>query len=654
MIRHQLAFSPIVSFVNAESIGQVLSAFFAQNGSTGANRLIRARSGAVGSKTRAGNPCHQIHLDFQCDHEYLGERLSLKMCAMTIRCSAHFFMRSEQQDNSMPRMTMRPGIPGVPRLARFLAALASVLSLSSCLPPLSQRIGEQPEVRVGVVLDQPEIHLQIAAPFTLRDSRGRVYARDVAGGEWVVRPLQVVPAQVEYRLLATTTGNEQVARASAKRIRDLGLDAEIIEEPARHLPLNVAQGAGKLYRVVLDERFLSSELAQTRRRELVAHLATDVHETIRRPANGRLEMRQDGGEREFQLPSGFEILANRVTVKNVEVGAGFHWNHTEDRQYSGRMQIFINRQGNLTAVNTLPVEEYLAGVVPSEMSSGFHLEALKAQAIAARSEVLYKMTRANRNRAFDICADVACQVYSGNSRRSAETDRAVNETRGVVIAVDGRLVAAPYSAVCGGHTENNENVWPGQPQSHLRGIVDGDVNSADDGTLAAASAARSWIESSPAVFCNLGSRTVSPDLEYARKYFRWQVRYTAAELAQIIEEKTGEQIGVLRDIQPIDRGVSGRISRLRLVGSDNSVELAGELAIRQALAPATLWSSLFVIDKIPASANDGVDEFVIRGGGWGHGVGMCQIGAAMMAEQGATHEQILERYYTGVELKQAY
>ncbi|MGH7493633.1 MAG: SpoIID/LytB domain-containing protein [bacterium] len=365
-------------------------------------------------------------------------------------------------------------------------------------------------------------------------------------------------------------------------------------------------------------------------------------------AAASLEMREIGGTQSFVFPSGFEIQTGHLAAADHESGLG----NGATRYYTGRMR-FIHNGQNISAINILPVEEYLRGVVPAEMSASFPTEALKAQAVACRSEVLYRLQATSRQE-YDICADEGCQVYAGTSRQAESVDKAIRATRGLVLKSGGQVASAPYAGVCGGFTENNEAVWSGKPRSYLRSRFDGKKDARSPQSLNSDEGVRQWLEQEARANCNLSNGEAPRSLAYARGYFRWQRQISAAEMAGSIKRKTNEDAGTLLELLPLQRGASGRVTKIRVVGSRKSFEIGGELAIRQALSPQALPSALFVVDKAAGSANGGSAEFLIRGGGWGHGVGMCQVGAAMQALQGRLYQNILEFYYKNARLARAY
>jgi SpoIID/LytB domain protein len=500
-----------------------------------------------------------------------------------------------------------------------------------------------------------DVNFQTPEKLSISHPKGRLIARDVKGQHWRVSIKQFEPARIDYRLLVISTRDKDGAKAMMDRVTDAGVLPKMIEERPDYDRLWVAQNATNVYKVVLREKFATREAALAKQRELAGKVQTELWEEVKRPARGTLELKNSDNGKTYQLPNGFQVLADRVGLSDVAVGAGFHWEGNENRVYRGRVEFFIDRSGKLTVANILPIEDYVGGVVPSEMHQAFPLEALKAQAVAARNEIFSKVGTRHLEDGFDLCADVHCQVYSGINRQTASTDKAVNETKGMVMKVDGVIIDANYAGVCGGQTENNENVWSGLPRPYLRGIFDGNGrpdllgNSlTDENTLLR------WVTTKPNAYCNTTQGETPTAMEYTKKYFRWEINYTRQELQEQIRKRTGEDFGELQDLVPLERGVSGRLMRLRVVGTKKIFEISRELAIRQALADKTLWSACIALEKSGLDRNRLPTKFKILGAGWGHGVGLCQTGAAMMALRGQNFVQILQHYYTGVKLDKEY
>ncbi|MEQ8820581.1 MAG: SpoIID/LytB domain-containing protein [Sumerlaeia bacterium] len=339
-----------------------------------------------------------------------------------------------------------------------------------------------------------------------------------------------------------------------------------------------------------------------------------------------------------------------LEMADVPYGVGWWWAGTEDRSYDGLVEFRRTESNAIDVIVQLPVEEYLRGVVPSEIGPTAPEEALKAQAVAARSETMTALReRVYAGPHHDICADVNCQVYAGIGRRNEATDAAIRATRGLVIAYEGASIPAYYASNCGGHSENIENVWPERDRGIpcWDGVFEGPGN--DPGDLSDSAVFAQWVASRPAVYCN---RDAYPELpEWTQKNFRWTREISAVELGERVAT-LGKDIGRIVRIEPLERGVSGRLNRVKFVGMyGQDVTVGPELAIRR-VWESPLKSSAFVVKP---DRKDGPPEmFLIEGAGYGHGVGLCQTGAMARATEGQDFRQILTHYYSGTEVIAAY
>jgi SpoIID/LytB domain protein len=307
--------------------------------------------------------------------------------------------------------------------------------------------------------------------------------------------------------------------------------------------------------------------------------------------------------------------------------------------YFGRVYATIDRRGGLAVVNAVPEDRLLAGLVPAEIFPGAPDDALKAQAVAARGELLTKIGTRHAGDPFRLCSQTHCQVYSGAGRETPRTTAAVKATRGeVLFTADGKdLVDTVYSANCGGHTENSENVWPDMGvQPTLRGRRDGASSASDPfaAGITAENLAR-FIEQPPQSWCG-GARMGGGDR------FRWTVSRSAADLSRLL---SSYKLGPVRAIEVLERGISGRAMAVKVVGAARSEVIRGELRIRQAFGG--LRSSLFLVEMSGGNAT-------FRGAGFGHGVGLCQTGSVGMAEAGRSYKQILQHYYPGSVLRKLW
>jgi len=539
--------------------------------------------------------------------------------------------------------------------SRMVLLGLAALAFGGCAAPLQLGWVTEPQIRVGIVEGRQKVDLVSRGDFTVRSFDGSFIARGVEGQRWRATVVGGRRAPRRYRLLVTTTRNRQKADRIADRLTASGLEAVVEPVNKEFPPAYLGRKIQPTYRVVLRPSFADSAAALGYAREIQPQVETSVLvQATARPAGRLVLTNLDNPRQRFESSRPIRISGSYIAILDVQYGAGYHWSSTEHRAYGGMLELILDKDARITVVNLLPLEKYLEGVVPAEMPEGFPLEALKAQAVAARTEALSMLGVHHQDAPYDVCDDVHCQVYAGVGKESLATAKAVRETRGLVMTYNGELINAVYSAVCGGHTENNENVWGGDPLPYLRGVLDADPSIGRLPTaLRDEATVRRWIESEPDVYCNTVSKPVPEALKYTRKYFRWQVRYRRTELEEILRRKTGREFGELVDLVPLERGVSGRIIRLRVVGTRASFELQRELAIRQALSPNTLYSAAFVVDK-EAGAGGKAEWFVIKGAGWGHGVGMCQTGAAGMALAGKRFDEILRHYYSGIKLERAY
>ena len=508
-----------------------------------------------------------------------------------------------------------------------------------------------PIIRVGVVQNADEIAFQPNAKMYISTKKAGERYKSQQTDVWKVRVDRASLKPAHVRLLLGEYAQKGDARKEATRLRGLGVKTRI-EQVGDDLWYEGRVISGvKKWRLFAAKEFTDDDKANAYKKKQAlagAKLSTD------KSLSGDILLISPKGD-QLAVRDAVRLSGPKFTIHNVQVGEGYHWSHKETRAYQGELEFRIDRNGKLAAINVVPLEEYPKGVVPGEMATTFPLEALKAQAVAARTFFLYNFGRVHVDDPFDVCADVHCQVFVGSKSRIEKIEKAVRETRGVVILQKDQLCTTPFSAVCGGHTENSENVWSGDPQPYLRGVYD-IVNAesvASKFDLSLEENARTWIESSPSVFCNV-EKNGNPDYAaYAAKFFRWQASFTRQELEKNIKDYTGKAFGALVDLEAVSRGVSGRIIQLRVIGTKDNITIGKELRIRKALSPKTLYSGCFVVDK-KGGSNGLADEFVIKGAGWGHGVGMCQIGAAIMAEKGGDAKAILQHYYTGTKIKRLY
>lgn len=381
------------------------------------------------------------------------------------------------------------------------------------------------------------------------------------------------------------------------------------------------------------------------------------------------------------------------SLSDVTIGVNFHWERKETQTFLGTLH-FVVESDKICAINELPVERYLESVISSEMSATSSLELLKAHAVISRSWLLAQMKKRREvaesgnnffsfvkkddrlirwydredHTIFDVCADDHCQRYQGITKEtSPHVAEAIRQTKGQILMDGDDICDARFSKCCGGVTEEFQFCWEDTPKNYLssvRDIIQGvkSVGSAAPAPLPSLqdeAAAEAWIRSNPPAFCNTTDKKILSQVlnDYDQEtadFYRWKVTLTQEKLKQLLDEKLKMNFGDILDLQAEERGKSGRISKLRIVGTEKTFVIGKELEIRRALSDTHLYSSAFVVDRCDIDEKGVPQRFDIIGAGWGHGVGLCQIGAAVMGEEGFDYDAILLHYYQGAEIKKVY
>ena len=377
-----------------------------------------------------------------------------------------------------------------------------------------------------------------------------------------------------------------------------------------------------------------------------------------------------------------------INIHDVVIGINFHWQRKEYQTFKGALKFIVN-DGKLAAINILKVEDYLVSVISSEMNANAPEEFLKAHAVISRSWLLAQIEKRRElgnkkqdnaffafkkaddmlvrwydredHTLFDVCADDHCQRYQGITRASTpEVERAVQQTAGMVLNFNGKICDARFSKCCGGMMERFSACWEDDDKAYLIAKPDYIDSEVKDIELTDEVNARRWIETAPKAFCNTDNKRLINVIlnnydQETDDFYRWKIRYSQHQIAQLINSKTKADFGDIIDIIPIKRGRSARIILLKIVGTKKTFTFGKELEIRRILSDSHLKSSAFVVDKVfTETGNEIPSEFILTGAGWGHGVGLCQIGAAVMADQGFDYQQILTHYYPNANIQQLY
>ncbi|MBR6116483.1 MAG: SpoIID/LytB domain-containing protein [Paludibacteraceae bacterium] len=362
----------------------------------------------------------------------------------------------------------------------------------------------------------------------------------------------------------------------------------------------------------------------------------------------------------------FERREDTFVLKNVRIGIGFHWDRREDQEFQGTLEIKPTPNPSLkggapwqVAINTIDLEDYLCSVISSEMNANSPMELLKAHAVISRSWAIRAISQRPHEQIvngqivndFDVCADDHCQRYEGLRRMNERAIEAVNATRGQVLMYGDEVCDCRYHKCCGGRTEIWRTCWEDIDVPYIQS-VQCDWCSRDRFAQREKTAPlkEKSFQSEGRSFDFLLSTVLNDYDQETRDFHDWQVSYTQEELSEIIRTKSGIDFGEILDLVPLKRGASGRIYELKIVGTKHTETIGKELKIRLWLSNTCLYSSWFDINKTINPSTHKPINFLFTGHGWGHGAGLCQIGAAVMASEGFSYEEILAHYYVGTRL----
>ena len=497
-----------------------------------------------------------------------------------------------------------------------------------------------PLVTVQIMGGKKDVHLHAKGGIVVRpDGAGGSAVETDAGDAWTITVENSKPAVLQDWTVVETLAPEDAngVTAALARWKDrgfeprsfeigtvFGVDGEVIDTREVRIAIDpVAAGKGTARAAELAHKY---------------GVATSVHQELVRRPSGTIIAKS--GATTIKNPSVLWFTPRRpaetLTVADVPTGTGGSQLETgsEDRRYWGAVYITLDHDGSLLAANAVPEDKLLAGLVPAEMYPDAPEAALEAQAIAARTELLQKIGRRNLTDPFLLCSTQQCQVYAGAGKEDPRTTKAIEKTRGIVLLRDGGgLVDVRYSASCGGHSEDNDAIWGGEPDPSLRGRSDdpkANMSKITDDNIDA------FLDGDHDAWCAHG--------KLAKSKFRWTERITDTDITARIALEYPE-IGRVQSLTPKQRGSSGRIGVLTIKGDKATIDVTGDLHIRRLLGG--LKSTLFAVTRQK-------DTFVIRGAGFGHGVGMCQMGAIGMATAGKPHAQILAHYFRGTHLHRIY
>lgn len=509
---------------------------------------------------------------------------------------------------------------------------------------------EVPIVKIGIIQSTTEVELKCDGDFNLVNREDEIQYKGNAGQIYRFKILSSKPAKQGYRIRVATENRIEDAEEIKHKFVNQGFEVDIKRVGIELAFKNTSIDNREYWITIGNFDAKEDALSYLHKNDLPRD--SHIIENIIEKAKGKIV----SGDHQFSESVRIVPLKKNslITVAEVPIGIEFHWQRKETLQYRGNIIVTFNNQGQLVAINELDIESYLASVNSSEMTTDCPLGLLEAQTVAARSTVLATMGKHHYNTDFHLCSDDHCQCYQGALREQEISVKAVNNTFGEILMYDNNVCDARYSKICGGIMEKYSNVWDDREIPYLDEGIDSDKEI--EFPADTEDKAKRLIDGSPDVFCNTTVHSLPPKLAnlYSTKdLFRWQVEYSREELEKLVNRKLNEDIGELVDIIPVSRGVSGRLIYLELVGSKKRITIGKELEIRRIFSESHLYSSCFYIEKT-YNENKKIKSFILKGAGWGHGVGLCQVGATIMALKNYSYKDILLHYFKKSRLNKIY
>jgi len=509
-----------------------------------------------------------------------------------------------------------------------------------------------PKIKIGIIQSSPSIRFMCESNFQVvsKDSNKVLFKGDRAV-EYSTKIIESKPAHLEYQIRLYILKDLDIAKTKITELNNRGLNVKL-RKVGLTIPAQNRHIENSEYWIVTE----NSESYEKAQKMLESYSefedAIIVHDVVEKSV-GKIEL--DGHIIENGCIIAPEEKPSLIEVDDVTIGIEFHWQHQRRLKYYGNLEIGFNNEGQLVAINIVDLETYLASVNSSEMTSDCPMALLEAQTIAARSTVLATMGKHHYDTDFHLCSDDHCQCYHGAIKEQESSRQAVMNTLGEVIMFGDEVCDARYSKICGGIIESYDNVWDNREVPYLKAGVD--TKGKIDFPADSEKKARELIDSDLDVFCNTNKYKLPPklaELYSTENLFRWTVTYSREKIEELLLKKMNIKLGELKDIVPVSRGASGRLIYVDFVGTDRTVRVGKELKIRRVLSDSHLYSSCFYVEKVMTHDGSHVKDFILKGAGWGHGVGLCQVGATVMALQNYSYQDILKHYFQNIEIVKLY
>ena len=514
------------------------------------------------------------------------------------------------------------------------------------------RSGKIPHIRIGVIQSTDRVSFRCNRPFSLTTAKGEKIFLGLANKKYDLTIHSSRPAEICYQVRAGIEKDLSLAEKRVNELKQQNVNAAIrtvgVSFEVNHHTID-----NREHWITIGD-FSSHQQAWDFRNSQPEPGEYVIIEKILKQAAGEVELSGQKLGSTVRIEPDQVDDAAQITLSEVMIGIQFHWERFENLDYRGVIEVGFNNQGKLVAINELDLENYLVSVNSSEMTPDCPIGLLEAQTVVARNTVLATMGKHHYNTNFHLCSDDHCQCYQGKKREQQISRQAVENTLGQVIMYKDEICDARYSKICGGIMEGYHNVWERRTIPYL--VMGVDSDQPIDHPANTEERAKKLIDTRVPAFCNTELNILPEKLAnlYSTKnLFRWEVKYARQELEQLIYEKTGGHIGELQDIVPLERGDSGRLIYIELVGSKKRIKIGKELEIRRVLSKSHLYSSCFYVKK-ELGADGRVKNFILKGAGWGHGVGLCQVGATVMAMKKIPYQKILQHYYKNTRMVRLY
>ena len=519
-------------------------------------------------------------------------------------------------------------------------------------------LNEEPLLRISIFDSQEYLDFKAMGKFTIQDDDGNDLIKSINSDlKWRIKIKESRSGKEKYFLVLFESFDKEMVEEKLEIAKKIDENVFIRTLGGNIFFQNRKINNNTKYILAIGDYHTEIEARRESKRFQPEFIPYVQKETIKLP-QGQLEVFDAEYEKSSEASNSIRVIPDDVntkikifSVKSFDEVLQKH--HYSDQVFNGTVEFRIDNGSNLMAINEVPLETYLKRVVYSEVGTDLPTNFLKSFAIVCRNEAMSRLNHFQLGDPFNFSNMAPSLRYYGDDFENKDINDAVESTRGQILLTKDHIRDTPFHLICGGHTEDSEGFWENDDKPLFTGKYDWKNKPKNFGKLNDEKSVRSWIESRPDAWCNLKGREIPDALEKYKNFFRWEVSYGRNELEDIIRRRTGEDIGTLFDIFPISRGISGRFNEIELIGSLKNYRINGQLNIRQTLDRDILPSSCFILENELDDTGTPI-MFNFIGAGQGHGIGLCKTGAAVMALEDFSPEEILNHYFQDSDLKSIY